>query len=603
MLKLYFITGLIVIGEMKMLELFLKEIDELYNIINAPIDYVFKIMAIEKQKKVFNIWDDNFSTMYIKLIEKERGKAEGVVYTPKEIADYMAREVILKEDLINNPFIKVIDPSCGCGDILLSCYRRLNYLYENNLEEINKRNNIMLTKEDIPKHIIDNNLFGIDIDGKALKILAVDLFSISGHYNSSNFKNLDFLIDDIEEKYDIIIGNPPYVGHKSIDKDYSKKLKRKFKEIYKDKGDISYCFFKEALNRLNKKGRLSFITSRYFIEAPSGEELRKVLKEVCSLYKIVDFYGIRPFKKVGIDPVIIFLINEQEREENIEIIKPIDSRRKNKDKFYESLFLNEGNYYKRFFINKNLLNNKGWILRDKKERDIISKIEERSFTNLYNICESYQGIITGCDKAFIVDKKTIDEEDLEKDIIKPWIKSSYINRGNVDKQDTYLIYSDLIENPQEYENVMKHIGRLKHKLMERRECKRGVRKWYELQWGRKREIFDGEKIIFPYKSSSNRFALDKGNYFSADVYALVLRENVPFTYKYLISLLNSKVYQFYFQSFAKKLGDDLYEYYPNNLLKLCIPTMGEKECLEEEDLHIIFNLSEEEINIIEEYTR
>lgn len=238
MLKLYFITGLIVIGEMKMLELFLKEIDELYNIINAPIDYVFKIMAIEKQKKVFNIWDDNFSTMYIKLIEKERGKAEGVVYTPKEIADYMAREVILKEDLINNPFIKVIDPSCGCGDILLSCYRRLNYLYENNLEEINKRNNIMLTKEDIPKHIIDNNLFGIDIDGKALKILAVDLFSISGHYNSSNFKNLDFLIDDIEEKYDIIIGNPPYVGHKSIDKDYSKKLKeslRKFiriKEIY-----------------------------------------------------------------------------------------------------------------------------------------------------------------------------------------------------------------------------------------------------------------------------------------------------------------------------------------------------------------------------------
>ncbi|MFU0823649.1 Eco57I restriction-modification methylase domain-containing protein [Clostridium sp.] len=586
-----------------MLELFLKEIDELYNIINAPIDDVFKIMAIEKQKKFFNICNDNFSTMYIKLTEKERGKSEGVVYTPKEIADYMAKEVILKEDLINNPFIKVIDPACGCGDILLACYKRLNYLYEDNLGEINKKNNIALTKENIPKHIIDNNLFGLDIDEKALKILAIDLFSISRHYNSSNFKNSDFLIDDIEDKYDIIIGNPPYVGHKSIDKDYSKKLKRKFKEIYKDKGDISYCFFKEALDRLNRKGRLAFITSRYFIEAPSGEELRKVLKEVCSLYKIVDFYGIRPFKKAGVDPVIIFLINEQEREENIEVIKPIDSRRKNKDKFYKSLFLNEENYYRRFYINKNLLNNKGWILRDKKERDIISKIEERSFTNLYNICESYQGIITGCDKAFIVDKKTIDEEDLEKDIIKPWIKSSCINRGNVDKQDTYLIYSDLIENPQEYENAMNHIGRLKHKLVERRECKRGVRKWYELQWGRKREIFDEEKIIFPYKSSSNRFALDKGNYFSADVYALVLRDNVPFTYKYLISLLNSRVYQFYFQSFAKKLGDDLYEYYPNNLMKLCIPTMGEKECLEEEDLHTIFNLSKEEINIIEEYTK
>lgn len=586
-----------------MFNFFLEEVDELYNIINAPIDSVFKIMAIEKHRKILNIDKGTFSNAYIKLMEKEKGRTGGVVYTPEEIASYMVDGLIGKEDLINNAFIKILDPACGCGDILVSCYKKLKNIYENNIDEINKNNSIMLEKEDIPKHIIDNNLFGFDIDEKALKILAIDLFSICGYYNSNNFKKADFLTDETDGKYQIIIGNPPYIGHKAMDKEYSKILKIKYKEIYKDKGDVSYCFFQGALNSLDKKGRLSFITSRYFMESPSGEELRKVLKELCSLYKIVDFYGIRPFKKAGVDPVIIFLINEQEKEDYIEIIKPIDSRRKNKDKFYKSLFLNEGNNYRRFFMNKNLLNNKGWIIRDEKERDIISKIEERSFTHLYNICDSYQGIITGCDKAFVVNKETIEREELEQNIIKPWIKSSYINKYEIEEGDTYLIYSDIIENPEDYPNAIMHIRREKHKLMERRECKRGVRKWYELQWGRKKEMFDGEKIIFPYKASSNRFALDKGNYFSADVYALVLRQNVPFTYKYLISLLNSKVYEFYFQSFAKKLGDDLYEYYPNNLMKLCIPTMGEKEDLIEEDVQRLFNLSAEEIEIIKEYTK
>ncbi len=586
-----------------MLNNFLEKIYELHNIIDAPIDDVFKIMALKKYKKIFSMDNEMFSDLYIKYLEKHKGKELGIVYTPCEIADYIVKNTIKAEDIIANPYIKILDPSCGCGNILIECFLYLKKVYEINLEELNIKNNLKLSKSQITKHIIDNNLFGFDLDSNALKILAIDLYNITHYINKDNLINRDFLMDENIIKYDVIIGNPPYIGHKAVNKEYSKELKKKYNSIYKDKGDIFYCFFQSALNRLNKKGKLAFITSRYFIEAPSGEELRKILKEVCSLYKIVDFYGIRPFKKAGIDPVIIFLINEQELNDNIEIIKPIQNLPKNKEKFYNSLFLSKGNHYKKFFINKNLLNNKGWILRDEKERNIISKIEEKSFTHLFNICESYQGIITGCDKAFVVDDKIIKESDLEKNVIKPWIKSSYIEKNHIKKHNKYLIYSDSIKKEEDYPNVIKHIEKQKPKLLERRECKRGVRKWYELQWGRKQEIFEMEKIIFPYKSSNNRFILDKGKYFSADVYCLVLRENVPFTYRYLISLLNSKVYQYYFQTFAKKLGDNIYEYYPNNLMRLCIPTMGYKEEFDDEDLYRFFLFNKEEISIIEEYTK
>ena len=84
--------------------------------------------------------------------------------------------------------------------------------------------------------------------------------------------------------------------------------------MYKDKGDLSYCFFKKALEDLENGGKLTFITSRYFLESPSGEDLRKVLKEVCTIDKIIDFYGIRPFKNIGIDPVILFITNYQNDE-------------------------------------------------------------------------------------------------------------------------------------------------------------------------------------------------------------------------------------------------------------------------------------------------
>lgn len=579
---------------------FIEKINELHNIIDSPIDDIYKIMAIQKYRRILDMKEEKFSNIYIKLMGKNKEK--GVVYTPKEIANYIINDTLNLNDVLNNPYLKILDPACGCGEFLISCYFILKDIFEINLKEINKVNSLNLKKDEIPRHIIEHNLYGFDIDDIALKILAIDMFEVSGQI-SNNLNKVDFLIDNIDKDFHIILGNPPYVGHKSVNKEYSKVLKAAYKNIFKDKGDISYCFFQAALNNLTKNGKLAFITSRYFIESPSGEELRKILKEICSPYKIVDFYGIRPFKNVGIDPVIIFLRNKEELNGKIEIIKPVHKLKNNKEKFYKSLFKNEGKYYKQFYINKNNLNNKGWILRDERERNIIAKIEEKSFTHLYNICDSYQGIITGCDKAFIVDLKTIEENNLEKDIIKPWIKSSCINKNEIKPKDSYLICSDLITSIEEFSNNIDYISKYKNKLLERRECKKGIRKWYELQWGRKKEIFDGEKIVFPYKSSNNRFALDKGTYFSADVYALVLKQNVPFTYNYLLELLNSKVYEFYFQSFAKKLGEDLYEYYPNNLMKLCIPTMGIIDRPSDMELNNFFDFDEEEIDIIEKCTR
>ncbi|WP_204598315.1 Eco57I restriction-modification methylase domain-containing protein [Clostridium pascui] len=582
-----------------MIDIFLEKIDELYNIIVLPMDNSYKMEALKKYKNSFFLKNEEyFGEFYYNNFGRDKYK--GAIYTPQEISEYMIKMVISKKDIINNPYIKILDPASGCGNILIPCYSYLYSIYTDNLTEINKKNNLDLNRDNIPSHIVKNNIFGMDIDNAALKILLIDLFLISGEVNPQNFKNEDFLLNEIQDKYEIIIGNPPYIGHKSIDKDYSVKLKKAYKEVYSDKGDICYCFFKKTKELLKYEGKVVYILARYFIEAQNGISLRKYISNNFSVREIVDFYGLRPFKNTGVDPVIIYA-NNSNVQNDINVIKPLKIKGQNKKEFYESLFFNKGRNYNSFTIGEHAIKNSTWILRSNMERNILDKIKRKCSLKLKDICNSYQGIITGCDKAFIVSEETIKNKNLEIDILRPWIKNSYIEKNHIKNVKEYIIYSDFINDDEsKYINALNHIKPYEYKLMNRRECRNGIRKWYQLQWGRKPDIFEGEKIIFPYKSNSNRFALDKGSFFSADIYSLILKEEKSYDYKTLLFLLNSSIYEFYYHCFAKKLGEDLYEYYPNTLMELMIPLECDITFLEENELYKYFEITDQEKRIIEE---
>jgi len=578
-----------------MLQNFKNEIYKLYNNIKTSNNLENEFLEVEVVKQKYGI-ESSFSNAYYEYIELNREK--GVVYTPLKIAEYIVENTISYKDIVNNPFVKIVDPACGSGNIIIPAFKHLRTIYMENLDEINIKNKLNLNEMNLNQHIIKNNLFGFDIDETAIRVLILDLFCESECF-TNNFLKKDFLIDNIDYKYDIFLSNPPYIGLKAMDKEYSLILKNMY-ITYKDKGDIFYCFFQKAIEAIRENGRLGFITSRYFLESLSGEKLRKILKKSSLIYKIVDFYGIRPFKNVGIDPIIIFLAKTHNDSNCIKVIKPYYVKGDNKKYFYNSLFLGGNKNINEFYVKQSSLDDSGWILINDAEKNIIKKVEQSSCCTLNDICNSFQGIITGCDKAFIIDEKTIENEGIEREFIRKWIKSKVIRKNYLEAGNKYIIYTDDIKNIKLYPNILKHLSNYKEKLSMRRECKKGIRNWYELQWGRNKDIFENKKIVFPFKSSSNRFALDSGSYFSADIYSLILKAGVSFTYEYLLYILNSKVYEFYFKTFAKKLGNDLYEYYPNTLMKLRIPDMKKfNSNYTEENMYGVFNFSNEEIRMIE----
>ena len=559
-----------------MLKEFVSDINFLYkDIVNG------NKQSLSKFKEKWNV-KKSIGEIYQNLCKKESKKNTGRFYTPVEIVDFMVSDAISKINYKQNIYIKILDPCCGGGYFLICIYEKLIEMAKE------------LKLENPEQHIINNNIFGFDTDNTAVLITKIELYERSGVL-SDNILEKDFLLSE-NTGFDIIIGNPPYMGHKVLSEDYRRKLSSKYDDVFRDKGDISYCFIKKSVNSLYEGGILQFFTSRYMLEALNGKGIRNFLSKNF-IDKIIDFYGVRVIKGVGIDNIILTVI-KQKPSNSINYYKLNISAKDKGSKVFEDIKLGENKYVSCLNVKSDSLKDDGWIFLSTIEENVLNKIKG---VELNILCDSFQGVITGCDSAFVMDNNTADELLIEKGILKPWIKNKDIKPFYIEPSSDVLIYTNDLLNIENYKNALKHIENFKEKLKLRRECKKGLRKWYEIQWGRDKRLFENKKIVYPFKASSNRFALDEGSYFSADVYGIRIKDMFQgmISYEYLLGILNSRIYEFYIKSMAKKLGDNLYEYYPNKVMKLKIPNLIKE--VEDEVINKKDNFKDNIDNILKDY--
>lgn len=185
-------------------------------------------------------------------------KKEGVVFTSLNICN----EIIEKLD----PKItdKICEPSVGKGIFIFALLEWFRNKGEN-IESI--------------KWFVENNLWCYDInldfinEFKYLLDIYFNLFGVS----NIDYRNIicdDFLIQ--ENKYDVILGNPPYVRIQNLDKSYLNKLKLKLESIKLGNIDLYYAFVEKALKQADKVG---FIIPNSWIKSKSGIFLRELVKD------------------------------------------------------------------------------------------------------------------------------------------------------------------------------------------------------------------------------------------------------------------------------------------------------------------------------------
>ena len=533
-----------------------------------------KITHLIKSAKISEIQDFYPASLYEDMLTNNEKKQLGQVYTPFDIIQSILQSVFEIKSIDKD--YRILDPSCGGGYFLIELYKYIN----NSCPEIQKR------------HIIENMIYGIDIDDFSIFLSKIGLTLYSGLDDLKfNIQKADFLMDNLNiDKFDFIIGNPPYVGHKNTEKEYRDSLYQKYSDVYYDKADISYCFFKKGKEMLKPEGIIAFITSRYFMEALYAKRLRIFLKQNFNIVSIVDYNGNKAFKRVIVSPAIIILSNSWNKNMFLYVKKNSDI-----SEYYE--------------YRQDKLKDSGWIILKDEDENLFEKIDSISNTYIKDILTIKQGIITGYDKAFVIDDEVIEKYKIESFLLKKWIKNSNISKNSIKYNNLKLIYSDIIKNEQDCPNAINYLSKYKATLMNRRECIKGFRKWYELQWGRIQSDYENPKIVFPYKSKQNNFYYDNDAYFcSADIY-LMNDFSKDISLDYIIAYLNSDIFEFYLKCQAKKVGKSIYEYYPNKLNNLKVYTSQENIAQNfsnlgkfsiEIFLKKVFNISEREVNIIKD---
>ena len=292
------------------------------------------------------------------VISPEDKEVNGAVFTPEYIREYIVGNTIKNQQNKNINELVFGDIACGCGGF-----------FKTIAEYLRKETNKTFFE------IYQENIFGLDIQIYSIvrtKILLSLLAIINNEdcvefeFNIFDGNALSFDWDKIEKiknnnGFDIIVGNPPYVGSSKIDIE-TKALLKNWSVSKSGKSDLYIPFFEIGIKNLNEKGILGYITVNTFYKSLNGRSVRSYFSKNKFDLTIIDFGGEQLFKKRSTYTCICII---SKLESNL--VKYVKSESRNIRSIKKS------NYLKILYSDLNDFD--GWFLIDKKAKKTINKIE------------------------------------------------------------------------------------------------------------------------------------------------------------------------------------------------------------------------------------
>lgn len=227
----------------------------------------------------------------ISPVEKE---VNGAVYTPKHIRDYIVKRSLDKLEAkgIHLDKAKISDIACGCGGFFFTL-----------TEELKKRTNKSYAE------IYRDNIYGLDIQKYSITRteILLTLLAISNGENIKEYQfnlytgnSLDFNWNSVSSinghnGFDLVVGNPPYVGASKLD-NVSLDLLKNWSVSAIGKPDLYIPFFQIGLELLTPSGILGYITMNSFCRSLNGAGIRDYIQENEFSFELVDFAAQQVFK-------------------------------------------------------------------------------------------------------------------------------------------------------------------------------------------------------------------------------------------------------------------------------------------------------------------
>lgn len=233
---------------------------------------------------------------------------QGVYYTPEYLVDFILDGVLPWEE--ENWNLNILDPACGSGIFLVKAFQRLIYRWEKS----HKRE----VKPEVLKSILENNIFGIDIDPEAVRVASFSLYltmldnidPLDYWENEVQFPGLrgnhlihaDFFTEDIRgfrsksdaRTYDLIVGNAPW-GKGTVTKQAKNWASKHSWKIANE--NISTLFVSKALVLAKEQGIISMIqpagTLLFSQIGKTAKEIQERIFKETKVEEIVNLSALR----------------------------------------------------------------------------------------------------------------------------------------------------------------------------------------------------------------------------------------------------------------------------------------------------------------------
>jgi len=656
----------------------LKEI--IINLYYPKSPYDFSVLPIEILGKVYEKFLGKTIRLTSSHQAKVEGKPEvrkagGVYYTPEYVVNYIVENTIGK--LINGKTpkqienIKILDSACGSGTFLVRAYTYLlNYLLEYYKQNPTKyKKEIYQTKKgswflttEIRKNILLNNIYGVDIDAQAVEVTKLSLLlkvlenetkeSVNQQLklfkerilpdidknirwgnslvNSSYFaqKTLTSTSDELNKinpfdwdvafpfKFDVVIGNPPYVKEYTNRGSFEIVKDTDMKKYYQGKMDLWYLFTCKALDLLKENGLHSYIAQNNWITNAGASILRNKILSDSKIISFFDFNDFKVFKQAGIQTMIFVLEKKKiSKTYSVDYFKVINKNISKEELTNYLITKREGDKIERFrakinptemkdksitFINTEI----GEVFERMKKADIFY-FSEKEITNGLQVQQDYVNKkhlkVLGTEfklgeGVFIISDKEMKNlrlsEKERKDLIKPLFTTNEIDRYKIDNKNKYwVIYtSSKFKNSSEiklYPNIKNHLDKFRKIITT-------DFKPYGIHRTRVEDFFKGKKIVSVRKTKIPSFSFVNFDSYVNQVYYVIKTNRINM--KFLTGLLNSKLIHFWLYHKGKRQGEQL-QVDKAPLLEIPLIRQENEQIIQNVDLIIELNKKLKTINL------
>lgn len=479
-----------------------------------------------------------------------KNKENGVVYTSKEMANYLAKEILNYRTSAFGPEISILDPSVGTGELLIAMI--------NTISGQGKRIKAVGYETD-------------KIVGKETqKKLEIMFPQVEIEIRTSNF--LDAVEDGTAGKYDCVIANPPYIRTQILGSSRSQKISKKLS--LSGRVDIYYAFLLYTREVLKPSGVAGFITSNKFMTIKAGNAVRNHMVQNYILHHITDLGDTKLFNASVLPCIIIFSLGHTFEKESVDFTSVYQVSDDGKSKSIQNIFdtiyddgiyqLPDGRSY-RFQQGtiQSVESDALWTISSYENKEWLRAVESKTWHTFSQIGKIRVGIKTTADNVFIRDNWTGENADLE--LLRPLI--THRNAGQIvanDHTQWQVLYPHTTEHGKKVAYDIDHFPKSKAYLMKyyeqldgRSYVKKANRNWYEIWVPQNPDAWKHRKIVFRDISEQPQFWIDEtgavvnGDCYWIDIYPDVMEDiiylalavaNSHFIEKYYDTRFNTKLY-------------------------------------------------------------